>query len=327
MALRAALDAAGHGSVKISLPDSSLDPEIVSLLTTNATFSASVEVVGLHSDPAPEPVIEATGHRYWRSETGFSPISLESDWAGAQAWASQLSRTYLAANVTASISWSTIWSVLPGLPYDGRGFMVANTPWSGNYAVSAPIWVSAHYGQFVEPGWRYLLSGRGSGLLPAVGSVPASSADGGSYVTLVPPMDLDSLTLIIETMGLPAQPGLQFELTGGLPGPGTPLHVWATTNATRFVHVADVVLSGNRTFSVDVPADSIVTVSTVSTAVHGQPSSPIPAPAPFALPYADHFSDAVYAYDSCESSSFRGVQMCYMRGAEFPFACVQIRST
>ena len=297
VSLRAALDAAGHGDVKISLPDSGLDPEIVTLLATNASFSASVAVVGLHSDPDSEPVIEATGHRYWRSETGFAPISLSSDWEGAQGWGSQLSRTYIAANVTASISWSTIWSVLPGLPYDGRGIMMANTPWSGNYAVSAPVWVSAHYGQFADPGWRYLLTGSGSGLLP---TSTTATPDGGSFVTLVPPGDLSGVTLVVETMGLPAQPGLEFQLAGGLPGPGTLLHVWATTDASRFVPLGDLVVSPNGTFTVDVPADAIVTVSTVATASHGQPSSPIPPPAPLVLPYSDDFSEASYPYDSCE---------------------------
>jgi hypothetical protein len=118
--------------------------------------------------------------------------------------------------MTGTIAWSTIWSVLPGLPYNGAGLMTvrqgfvlsvrfarclraarmprlffyrsiqANEPWSGHYNVSGPAWVSAHLAQFAQPGWRYLAVGRGSGLLPA----PGGGGDSGAFVTLVPPEGL-----------------------------------------------------------------------------------------------------------------------------------------
>ena len=127
--LRAALDAAGHGSTKIVLPDCAVatDPKLLEAIATNATFGAAFEVAGLHGDPVPVPVLEATGHKYWESETGFDPISLSQDWPGARSWARNLLRNYISANITGTVTWSTIWSVLPGLPYDGRGIMMANT--------------------------------------------------------------------------------------------------------------------------------------------------------------------------------------------------------
>ena len=46
-----------------------------------------------------------------------------------------------------------------------------------------------------------------------------------------------------------------------------------------------------------IDADSMMTLSTVSGAVHGGfPSSPIPASAPWPLPYSETF-DSSYAYD------------------------------
>jgi hypothetical protein len=99
--------------------------------------------------------------------------------------------------------------------------MLANTPWSGYYEVSEPIWVSAHLAQFAQPGWRYLLPGQGSGLLPP--------GDQGCYVALVAPGGpAQGFTLVVETMGKPGGT-YTFALSGGLPGPGTALHVWQTT--------------------------------------------------------------------------------------------------
>jgi len=51
-------------------------------------------------------------------------------------------------NQTATIAWSTIWSVYtPALPYGYNGLMSAYSPWSGNYDVSPPIWTSAQVTQ------------------------------------------------------------------------------------------------------------------------------------------------------------------------------------
>ena len=224
----------------------------------------------------------------WQSETGFDPISLEEDWVGARGWARNLNRNYISANITGTVTWSTIWSVLPGLPYDGRGIMMANTPWSGNYKDSAPLWVSAHFGQFLEIGWRHLLTGRGAGLLPP--------GDSGSYCAFVPPDSLADLTLVVETMGVQANSTRAFALMGGLPGAGTVFSVWQTTDANRFVRMPDVAVAADGTLTLALPADAIVTASTIRTAAHGVPAAPVPAPAPLQLPYRD--SCDACAYDS-----------------------------
>jgi hypothetical protein len=294
--LRAALNAAGHERTRIVLPDNQVsDPSLLDAIANNATFSAAFDVAGQHGTPTAIPLIEATNHRYWESESGFSPISLKSDWQGAQDWAKILSRNYINANVTATITWSTIWSVLPGLPYDGRGIMMANTPWSGNFKDNAPLWVSAHYGQFLEIGWRYLLTGRGSGILPPL---DGGNGDAGSCVAFVPQADLNDLTLICETIAVSTAGERIFQLTGGLVGPGTIFSVWQTTKGANFVQQADAIVGSDNTLTLLLPSDGIVTASTIHTATHGQPSVPIPPSAPFSLPYRDSFDETVYPYDT-----------------------------
>ena len=69
--------------------------------------------------------------------------------------------------------------------------------------------------------------------------------------------------------------------------------MWQTVQGAVFVAQPDVVVAADGTITVSVPQDGMLTVSTVTTASHGAfPSSPIPADAPFPMPYADDFDEA-----------------------------------
>ena len=204
-------------------------------------------------------------------------------------------------NMTATISWSLIWSAYTNLDCNGAGLMRAHQPWTGNYETSAPVWLTAHWLQFASPGWRFLhVPGGGSGFLDVAG-LPAHS---GTYVTLVGPNPAADMTVIIETLDQngclnrsAADLLLTFTTRGGLPGPGTTLYVWMTTQSSYFVQLAPVTVAADSTFSVAVPPDCMMTVSTVATASKGAfPDSPIPAAAPWPIPYADNFDG--YAEDS-----------------------------
>ena len=114
----------------------------------------------------------------------------------------------------------------------------------------------------------------------------------------MPPASLGGLTLVVEAMGAPAATQRVFALAGGLPGPGTVLQVWQTTASAPFVRVGDAAVASDGTLTLSLPADGMLTASTVPGAAHGAPSAPIPPPAPLALPYADAFDEAAYAYDA-----------------------------
>jgi hypothetical protein len=320
--LRQTLDAAGFTGTKIVIPDGGGPEAIVTAAAANSTFRDAIDVVGLHYPcNHPCPTVESEiGKDYWASED-YSTVA---DWAGAGCWGRLLSQNYVRMNMTSTISWSLIWSVYPELPYYGNGLMYAYSPWSGNYMgggsspgvpnagdiLNGPIWTSAHTTQFVEVGWRYLhVPGGGSGMLPG--------GNGGSYVTLVPPTDLSGLTIVVEKLEgkclrcageTTAGETVTFQTGGGLVGPGTVLHVWRSNQTVQFWRDADVTIAADSTFSVYAPADSIVTLSTTATASKGQPSAPIPAAAPFPLPYADDFSsyaeDGMAKYFADQAGSF-----------------------
>ena len=203
------------------------------------------------------------------------------------------SQNWVILNSTSTISWSTIWSVYPEDSYYGNGLMYAYTPWSGHYEVNDAIWTSAHHTQFYAPG-DLLLLGSGRGML----------AGGGSYMTAIS-ADRKDFTLVLETMqgnclrcsgGTTSTQTLTFALVGGgLPTAGTSLAVWQTIKGASFVAQPDVIVAADGTITVTVPADGMLTVSTVRTASHGSfPGSPIPADTPFPLPYADNFDSALY---------------------------------
>ncbi len=313
--LRNALDAAGFTATRISVADNDYSlTDLVNEAASDPVFNASFYSIGRHYPcDYPGPAVEAVLHKqYWSSEDS----SMANDWSGSSCWGRLLNQNYVLMNMTATIAWSLVWSVQPGLPCPGRGLLTAQQPWSGHYSggdgtggpsaapsLNGPLWITAHTTQFTAPGWRYLpVAAGGSGFLPA-------SAGNGSYVTLVPPAGQPAgFTLIIEKFVGPcvcAPPGVgvtadgtaQFSVTGGLPGAGTRLQVWRSNATHQFWRDQDLVIEADGSFSVFVARDAIVTVSTVATAAHGGvPPAEIPAPAPFPLPYADDFDR--YAEDT-----------------------------
>lgn len=298
--LRQSLDAAGFTNTKIIVMDGGLDTNEVQNAQVNETFRNAIYGAGLHypcDKPAPE--VRDLGWDFWASED----YSRDPSWLdGGSYWGKALSQNYVLMNLTATIAWSLIWSTYTNGVCNGAGLMRAHQPWSGNYEASAPIWLSAHWGQFVQPGWKFLtVPGGGSGFLYAAGE---TSNPAGTYVTLVPPTGpQDGVTIIIETLMNNdcvtrnySNFNLTFTLSGNLPGPGTVLHMWVTTSTAYFVQYPDIIIASDNTVNVLVDADSMVTLSTTDGAMHGTFPGDIPTAAPFPLPYSDNFNN--YSYDT-----------------------------
>lgn len=88
-----------------------------------------------------------------------------------------------------AFQWHLISSFYDYLPWKRCGVAVANTPWSGSYEVTSPLWSLAHTTQFAPIGWRYASHQAGVGLL----------SKGGSYVTRVSP-DKKDFSIVVEKM-------------------------------------------------------------------------------------------------------------------------------
>jgi galactosylceramidase len=190
--------------------------------------------------------------------------------------------------------------------FRGNAFLTAEQPWSGHYKVPPALWINAHWGQFVQPGWRYLDNGLGSGFLPK----------GGSFVTLVPPKHDNvvhgqtvQFSVIVETLqgtcgkhprdcDVPHFSDWQvltFNLSSSHFAFSTEqmpirLDLWCSNSTNAFVKHSDIVVEDSTgSFTVTMPPDTLCTISTVQHAKKGKHQDP-PPPAPFPTTYQSDFS-------------------------------------
>ena len=153
-----------------------------------------------------------------------------------------------------------------------RDCRYAFTPWSGFFEAGLPgssnggaIWTNAHSGQFSEPGWRFLsVNSGGSGWL----------SQGGSYVTMVSGTDTNDskvpqFTLVLEKLHgrclrcagqNTTDENVQVNLQGPLASHQT-LQLWISNATDHFMSLGNISVPVNGTVEVEVPADSIVTLS------------------------------------------------------------------
>ena len=286
-ALRSALDAGGFENTRIVYGD--VGWEVAAQVAADPALLAAVDVLGAHYPGQPPDVAYTVNRSLWASE--MWNLGVVNDWSGATALANDLSQQ-ARWGLSSSIVWCLIFSWFAPLPFSrptgtnaggGHALLTAAEPWSGNYIVTPTVHVIAHHTQFAEPGWHYL-AGTGMGTL----------SGGGSYVTRVNthvPSAVLEFSITIDVMGVSSPQTASFALAGLSPGRALPaaLHVWATTQSASFVQQADVAVAADGTFSVQLPADGMVSVTTTTGQSAPRPSAPVPPSAPFPFPYADSF--------------------------------------
>ncbi|KAL5016633.1 hypothetical protein ScPMuIL_006222 [Solemya velum] len=288
--LRQELDTGGLEHVRIVAADGGLS--IANDIAKDAELASAIDYIGVHY-PGTESSTAAieTGKQLWASED----YSTFNDMTGGGCWARILNQNYVNGLYTSTISWNLIASYYRGLPYYGDGLMTAVSPWSGNYIVESPIWMTAHTSQFTNIGWSYLSHKAGVGKL----------ANGGSYVSLVSP-DRKDFSIIIETMSRnhslcirPELPpytvtpqNITVQLQGSMSGI-TQLNVWYSKlgfghlAATMFKKLEPIKIVDGK-FTLNLAVDEIFTLSTVSTAQKGTYPTP-PPNKPFPVPYKEDF--------------------------------------
>jgi len=296
--LRSMLDARGFSSVQLIVGDGGWDPAEY-IVETDKSFRNLLYAVGAHyPGTTSNPAAKTCGAQLWSSED----MSTFNDGHGAGCWARILNQNYVNGFMTSTISWNLIASYYEHLPFYRCGLMTAVEPWSGNYTVEAPIWVSAHTTQFTEIGWYYLKHGTGVGKLPK----------GGSYVTLVSPnfspFSGRDMTIVIETMthdhsgcvrpGLPhfdsAPQTVTIQLQSMFLYGVHELNVWYSK--LGFNGEPDVMFQNRSAIKFDssgkaqlkLGLDEVWTLTTVKTGRKGLYPDP-PASEPFPLPYTDDF--------------------------------------
>ncbi|XP_054894625.1 galactocerebrosidase isoform X2 [Poeciliopsis prolifica] len=284
--LRNMLNRVGLTDVGIVAADG--DWSIAKFLIADPHLNDSVQVIGAHY-PGTTTVPQAltTKKKLWSSED-YSTFNNE---VGGGCWARILNQNYVNGQMTATISWNLVASYYEELPFGRNGLMTAQEPWSGNYVVESPIWITAHSTQFTQPGWTYLKT---------VGHF----AQGGSYVALTD--GYGNLTVVIETMthdhSICIRPPLPpfnvtsqnatFQLKGSFASIKE-LQVWRShfdfkaKKHSLFEKLPPVKLV-DGSFTLNLAEDEVYTLTTIRTGQKGSFAEPPPS-ARFPKAYKDNF--------------------------------------
>jgi Glycosyl hydrolase family 59/Galactocerebrosidase, C-terminal lectin domain/Glycosyl hydrolase family 59 central domain len=300
--LRTALDNGGYANVKIVAGDSTGSHE------WEYTSSPDVAILGAHNNcgyptgvAGPQTTCYSTvaardsGKPLWGSELGAMDAGAQSGCTVpcAPAMVRAATREYIDARVTAALEWPAIDSMPADvLPYENRGLLTADQPWSGSYKVNAMTWAIAQITQFAWPprptnpaGWMYITS--------ASGYLQGNRADG-SYVTLLRG-PRDSWSTIIETTAVTQQTQrVAFTIKGGAGLATQTVHVWASNfdfatdgPSQWFVRQPDIHPVGGK-FTLTVKPGYVYSLTTTTGQGKGTASSP--PPAHLTLPYTNDLS-------------------------------------
>ncbi len=180
---------------------------------------------------------------------------------------------YIVSGATRIVNWYDIAGVYPLEPYShDPAMLLAREPWSGRYEVREALWGYAHYGQFVQLGWRYVDDGCRK--LP----------DGGSMVTMRNPQTGD-YSIIIETKDATQEQVVSVKVANGLKKGN--LCVWRSDAQQQFQRLTDIAPKKGA-FTLTLKPGTVYSLSTTTGQQKGA-FTDIPASKPFPLPYADDF--------------------------------------
>src|SRR5215813_5925581 len=168
-----ALNAGGYRNVRIIAGDGigsakwtyTSSPD-VAILGSHDNCGYPTGVAGAQTTCTSTIAARQSGKPLWGSELGAMD-------AGAQpactvpcapAMDRAFTREYIDARVTGALEWPAIDSMPAGvLPFENRGLITADQPWSGSYTVNAMTWAIAQITQFISPptaanpgGWKYI---------------------------------------------------------------------------------------------------------------------------------------------------------------------------
>jgi hypothetical protein len=345
--LRTALNSNGFGNVKIIAGD--INPRWEFASTASPNPFPEIDVLGAHDfckwphlfneqlQDGEAPVCTAPADNSskprWASEIGRMDASAQTGCMEpcAPAMDRSLVRGYNEAQLVGYLEWPAIDSMpvlgdpenSTPLPYENRGLLTADQPWSGNYTVNAMTWAIAQLTTFTSPPTplsRWLYQDTGTGYLPLACTTGTTTHDCGSYVTLLhqtrattsDPWQGVGYTAVVETTTANANQTVKFDVTGGAGVSGgdasLPVHVWSSnfnfssqfdepqfwlwhrgdTTAGTLASDGYPVQSGFvYTFTTD-PTDAPTPTSQAPGSASASPPPPTPpASAPLGLPYHD----------------------------------------
>ncbi|MGC1377167.1 MAG: hypothetical protein WA821_13130 [Anaerolineales bacterium] len=281
--LKPAMDAAGYSGVKLVAQDAYASWGIADTLVSDSALKSIISAINSHYITTSTTNATGLGIPLYNDE---SDTPMRERWARLMYVAVNIAKQYTDGKMVRVMYQPALDSVYDSIKYNGKGILVANTPWSGYYQVTPSLWMTAQFTQFAKPGWKFLDT--------ACGSIDSNHY----FITLRDPSTSDYSTIIVNHDD--AAIDYTFTITGGL-STGA-VHVWRTTQTEQFVKQADITPSGG-VFTITIPGQSIYSLTTTTGQTKGAPANGIPADSALALPYSDDFASYTvgqqpkYTYD------------------------------
>ncbi|WP_248923999.1 OmpL47-type beta-barrel domain-containing protein [Paenibacillus hamazuiensis] len=273
--LRPRLNADGFAGVKLVVRDAVSNPwSIATTLKTDSALNQAVGAIGGHYIFTSTADAQTSGKPLWHSEAR-PPVrshSLRSPSGALQDVVKGIMTSYVNGKMTKFEMQPFLEAYYQDVPYNTKGALVADKPWTGHYDVTKGVWLTAHFTQFAKPGWQYLDSSS------AVG-------DTFNYVTLKKPDGTGDYSVIaVNTTARPQK--YIFTVSGGL-SKGT-VHPWKTTETEDFVQLPDITPE-NGVYAITLEPYSVYSLTTTTGQRKGEPKHANPENTNLQLPYADSF--------------------------------------
>lgn len=260
----------GFGELKLVAADSNLGWRIAEDVLADQELKEALDVLNSHYvDNSSDAAVE-TEMTLWAGEHLASVR--HSYVTGTVGMAKHILSMYPAGKMTMYEMHPALEANYPSTPFNYKGIIAASWPWSGHYEVTSGLWATAHFTQFIKPGWQYLDSA-------------CFSDHTGGYVTLKAP-DNKNWSMILVNDSAACQ-SYDFAVSGGLMEGS--LAYWKTTQTDFFVKQPDIVLDGGL-FSIVVEPYSICSLTTTTGQQKGKSAFLNCGAQDMLLPYFDNFS-------------------------------------
>jgi galactosylceramidase len=269
--LKPGLNADGFSDVGLVIADSNTGWWIADKVAADTGLKNSIEAMAVHYLEESTANARNSGKALWAGED-LAPLRYDFD-KGSLDMAYRIMKMYTVGKMTKYEMHPPIESSYPTTPFNTKSILVAQTPWSGHYEVLKGLWVTAHFTQFADIGWKYIDSGN-------------QLDDYGGYTLMKHPTTSDWSLIVLNKSSAPKQ--YTFNLSGGL-STGT-VKTWKTNDTVQFVQESNITPSSGS-FTVTVDPYSIYTFTTTTGQQKGAATSSNPASESFSLAaeYSDNF--------------------------------------
>ena len=265
--LRPGLNTDGFSHIKLAAADSTTDWNIATMVHSDQALKNALAAINAHYKQDSPDNAKNSGLPIYDSED-LAPD--RHSFTSCLNVAYRIIKSYASGKMVMYQMHPVIEAIYDNVPYTYKGVIAAAHPWSGYYEIDAGLWITAHFTQFIEPGWVYIDSG-------------CSSETEHSYLTLKDQSTGNFSIIILNRSS--TEMDYNFKLTNL---PGNVLHAWGTNEENYFYTMGDVIVQSGG-FSLTIPANTIYTLTTTWGQQKGMPKHAIPSNTLLSLPYADNF--------------------------------------